>query len=784
MMSRKTDLEHHLRASAQLIQEYEEIIRLSDNPKEKLRSRRVIEEQWALITGYLDEYIPLCHQRQEVLAEDIRDMAARFPAYAGRLGCSVQPGTPAPPEVIPAARPVTSRLSDQPVADLEIWLQRRDESTHTAVVTLRPPGSPVDEALISGAPPLVHLEHTSLLPLALHPQKYGAALTRMLFADPRMPTALVKAQQRALGASISLRLRLRLDAHDPAIHSVRWETLHDPTSPTPTFLCTSAHLLFSRYLASADANPVYIGPQTALTALVAIAAPTNLPEYGLAAINREQEAAAIRLALPGIAPTVLERTSLTSLMTALLTGPTILYLVCHGTIRNGEAYLCLEDDAGQVAWIAGQVLAERVRALAQRPLLVVLAACQSAGQSNRQSEALVAPGPHLAQAGIGAVVAMHDQIAVNTLAVGMPVFFHELQQHGQVDRAMAAMRNLLATRGDDWWQPVLFLRLRDGKLWTSTPEQLLPQQLGLDRPPAERYAAIQAQLDATPRGALFAPGGLCAGYPLTPAPNEFFVAHETSAEKIADLRDALEQGFAGQELTPYTADQDIRPSHRLCKIAAKIQTTAFCIFDLPASPDRNVYLELGIALSLGRPFVLTRRADAALPDLLASLDIFGFTSYSGLRRELAAGTRLQVGQFSALFPQDTVPVGNTYVIADGGFEQEDFREAITHALHGYGLEPVAALDHQTGAEMALTQLLRTIQSARFGIYRIDASASAETFLALGLTIGLAKPWILVSRQGAAVPVDVRGLSQMTFQNFLDLERNVAQQCRHVIPSFA
>lgn len=318
----------------------------------------------------------------------------------------------------------------------------------------------------------------------------------------------------------------------------------------------------------------------------------------------------------------------------------------------------------------------------------------------------------------------------------------------------------------------------------SAPDLPLPQQLGLDRPPAERHAAIQAQLDATPRSALFAPGGLCAGYPLTPAPNEFFVAHETSAEKIADLRYALEQGFAGQELTPYTADQDIRPGHRLCKIAAKIQTTAFCIFDLPASPDHTIYLELGIALGLGRPFVLTRHADAALPDLLASLDIFGFTSYSRLRRELVAGTRLQVGQFSTLFPQDTLPVGNTYVIADGAFEQEDFREAITHALYGSGLQPVAVLEQQPGAETALTQLRRTIQAARFGIYRIDAAASAETFLALGMAIGLAKPWLLVSRQGAAVPVDVRGLSQITFHSFLDLERQVAHQCHHAIQSLA
>jgi hypothetical protein len=283
---------------------------------------------------------------------------------------------------------------------------------------------------------------------------------------------------------------------------------------------------------------------------------------------------------------------------------------------------------------------------------------------------------------------------------------------------------------------------------------------------------------------MFAPGGLCAGYLLTPAPNEFFVGHETSAEKIADLRAALAQGLAGQQRTPYTPDQDIRPGHRLCKIAGKIQTTAFCIFDLPESPDRNVYLELGIAIALGRPFALTRRADAVLPSLLASLDVFGFTSYRRLGRELATGIRMQVGQFSQLLPSETIPLRDTYVIADGAFEQEDFREAIQTALHRSGYRPVYLDENQAGPEMILTQVIRTIQSARFGIYRVDEQSSAETFLALGLAIGLARPWLLVSRQGVPVPLDVRGLSHVTFHSFRDLAESVGQPCRDVMQPFA
>jgi len=300
--------------------------------------------------------------------------------------------------------------------------------------------------------------------------------------------------------------------------------------------------------------------------------------------------------------------------------------------------------------------------------------------------------------------------------------------------------------------------------------------LGLDRPD-QIAATIQASLTKG-RPRLFSVGGLCAGYPLEPSPGEYFVAHEFSEEKIGDLRHALEQGFTVTQLKPYTADQDIRPGHILCKIAAKIQTTAFCIFDLPESQNRNVYLELGIAIGLGRPFVLVKSARAQVPSLVEGLDYFGFTSYTGLRQEV--GERVQVGQFSAILPQEDTFITDTYFVADGEFEQEDFRQSIRNALQDYGLRPAYLAEGQVGPELALSQLIRNIQVARFGIYRIDEEASANTFLALGIAIGLNKPWLLVAREGATVPVDVRGLSNFNFRAFLHLEEEFAERCREFL----
>lgn len=77
-MTRKEDLEGHIRDSYNLILEYEEILRTSDRPKEKARARRNIEEQWELVEEYLDEYLSLCQRMGSPIASDIREIAVRF----------------------------------------------------------------------------------------------------------------------------------------------------------------------------------------------------------------------------------------------------------------------------------------------------------------------------------------------------------------------------------------------------------------------------------------------------------------------------------------------------------------------------------------------------------------------------------------------------------------------------------------------------------------------------------------------------------------------------------
>jgi len=77
-MGRKEDLEGHIRGSYKLILEYEDIMRLSDNPKERARAQRSINEQWKFVDGYLSEYLPLCQRTDTPLPIDISEVVACF----------------------------------------------------------------------------------------------------------------------------------------------------------------------------------------------------------------------------------------------------------------------------------------------------------------------------------------------------------------------------------------------------------------------------------------------------------------------------------------------------------------------------------------------------------------------------------------------------------------------------------------------------------------------------------------------------------------------------------
>ncbi len=212
-----------------------------------------------------------------------------------------------------------------------------------------------------------------------------------------------------------------------------------------------------------------------LRALVVIASPNNLADYQLQSINVDEEIKRSSDSLENIPLISLpikeknENATLKNIIRYLRGGskvldPNILYLVCHGTLVEGESWLFLEDENGGVKRISGSDFVTQINELRNRPSLIILGSCESAGTTT--GNALTALGPRLAEAGIPAVLAMQGKISMKTLNEFMPTFFNTLQQFGEVDHAVAVARANIRDYYDHW-MPTLFMRLKSGRIWYS-----------------------------------------------------------------------------------------------------------------------------------------------------------------------------------------------------------------------------------------------------------------------------------------------------------------------------
>ena len=428
-------------------------------------------------------------------------------------------------------------------ADLEISLQRHDQGSFQARLSFRPPGSDARRRI---PPQVLRFDREALDALSTNPAAYGQTLAEQLFAADPARTFFAEARATAASQDVPLRVRLQIDPQADQLHELRWETLGDPDPEADGFLCTSERLLFSRYISSADRRLVAARPRGDLRALVVIANPSDIGEcqdekgVQLAPVPVAAELARAHRVLNPIPVTALcsepalepaGKPTLNEMLSHLRDGFGVLYLVAHGALsRSGKPLLWLEDEEGK----AGRIVAtdttppgrgvelgllSQLDGLPRLPRLVILASCESAGDGGEEAEpasrdtrALAALGPRLAEIGVPAVVAMQGSVTMKTVEQFMPILFTELLRDGQIDRAVAAARRAVHERWD-WWMPVLYSRLESGRLFADEPQ---PE----------------------PEGRLAAPGGRSA----IPAPwtvpfprNDRFVGRQDELEALHHL---------------------------------------------------------------------------------------------------------------------------------------------------------------------------------------------------------------------------------------------------------
>jgi hypothetical protein len=386
------------------------------------------------------------------------------------------------PEILAAAPIPIARLpsysQSRSYAVLDIQLFAHQEPEYQVQLRFSRPGDTTMRAPISGN---ATFNIQGLLTATIDPHEYGKCLTRSLFQDQAIKQAFHDIYTATGANNLPLRLRLFIDNKANKLHALRWETLLHPLKMDSPLL-TSEHILFSRFLGTYDFRQGPSSFNTPHKALLVIANPTDITEYGInrqpfAAIPVQDEldrAAKYLSIIPHrdlvSNPSSPGRVTLTNLIARLREGYTILYLICHGAMftKKQELSPCLylERANGTADIVPVKELITRIEHMSQRPQLVVLGSCQSVGDGTYGPDGanmLTTLGPELVFAGVPSVVGMQGKILMDTLAKFMPTFFTEWQSDGQLDRAIAVARSTVIQQ-DDWWMPVLFTRLIDGHL--------------------------------------------------------------------------------------------------------------------------------------------------------------------------------------------------------------------------------------------------------------------------------------------------------------------------------
>jgi hypothetical protein len=260
---------------------------------------------------------------------------------------------------------------------------------------------------------------------------------------------------------------------------------------------------------------------------------------------------------------------------------------------------------------------------------------------------------------------------------------------------------------------------------------------------------------------------------------KYFVGHSLTPENVKDLRRVIDGVFSPRGYVPYYADKPLQVQSLLFNICQKIYLADFCVFDLSLSSP-NVYLELGIALGFNRPVILIARDIVALPSFLTSDIVMRYTDYADVEAQLSL--RCEQGFPNPLRAESafcllcsrvckgllTYSEEESYLVVDASrLLWRDVMRSLTTVFSERSVIALRLTD--LPYEATLCDIRSLVQSARFSIAHLGVLSDEASYLALGLTIGLRQPWLLLAKDSDETPSNLRGIDQICYSTYADLE---------------
>lgn len=320
----------------------------------------------------------------------------------------------------------------------------------------------------------------------------------------------------------------------------------------------------------------------------------------------------------------------------------------------------------------------------------------------------------------------------------------------------------------------------DGQLFDENEE--IKRRLQIDRTKEDITNGLLNLLKEP--NALFSSMGPCGSVSITPYPDKYFVAQEFNENKD-DLRRSIDIALNKFGYTSIAANDFYLSDKLICKIAALIQGTPFGVYQLTTSQNRNVYLELGIAFGLGKPFVLVKDKNASPTKIVRDIEYYSVNSYLGVQYELGNLLEKHMATIGMLRTKNVKsdPQNKNIVIYHGDKEDIDITVTVAKKFKEFGFTPVILGDRQESLIGYLKseanfepkivetrdQIIEAIQTSKLGVFRAHKSASADNFVALGVSIGLNKPFLSIQLDdGQDPPSDLSYLSPLKYVGYLNL----------------
>jgi hypothetical protein len=342
----------------------------------------------------------------------------------------------------------------------------------------------------------------------------GAQLAKLLqregndygrYLGQRLASCLpLKAAVASLNANGMSRVQLMLEPPMSALNSIRWERLELSSLATSCPLARNFNTPLSRF-AAVNLPETQPPAGQVFHVLFLVASPDGLPVIDADAelmnlldacgdlLGRRWMALSVLCGVRGLKQETRQAAEtrgvhvLDGACTAqhiadvLRSNPPIhgLHVLAHGSFFEGNFHLLLETDAGELDPVASPDLLEAWPVLDLR--LVFLQSCESASEATnggvpkQDAQSFM---QDLLEAGVPAVVGMHDTIRMDDARNLCGAFYASLVRGASADQAINRARASIEDRGDGaWGTPILSTRLADAAIWSNSPLERAQESL-------------------------------------------------------------------------------------------------------------------------------------------------------------------------------------------------------------------------------------------------------------------------------------------------------------------